>query len=358
MTRNDEIVNYVVEKTNNEFSEDIDLLLCYGSYINGTANDKSDVDMYFIPRNMKGYELGETFILNGIGYDIFGMPWERVENIAGFKESLSPLVGDVKVLYRYSDCETDKFKQLQQHMQKCLSDIGYMRNCALDRVKEATGFYNHMLQEISIGRVRLKAGYILMFLAEAVAYMNQTYFHKGLKMQYTDLKELKKQPAEFTMLYHEIITENDIEKIKENCEKIIKCTIDFFELSDDIKFPQTNNITHLMENKTSQIIEEPINYNDAARWYEELSSTFNKIYICKENNDYVLAFISACCLQDSLESDLKMNLKQSDLLSEFKYDDLEKLSLRAKEIEMDCINEIEKNHAVIRRFSCVDELRD
>lgn len=361
MTRNDKVVNYVIEKINHEFQKDIDLLLCYGSYINGTANDKSDVDMYFIPRNNRGYELGETFILNGIGYDIFGMSWERVESIAKFHENISPLVGDVRILYSYSDHEINKFKQLQQHMQECLSDKNYMCDRACDRVKEAISFYNNMTPESSIGRIRFRAGYILMLLAEAVAYMNQTYFHKGLKTQFTDLKELEKQPTEFTLLYHDTIIQNNIDQIKEKCEKIIKSTIEFLGMDHEITLLQTNKNFHTEDNGTSeQKIEKAIDYidyNDYAHWYEELASTFNKIYICVEKKDYVLAFISACCLQNSLESYLNVELKATDLLSEFKYDDLEKLASMAHKIETSCINEIEMNHVKIRKVSAVDELK-
>lgn len=357
MTRNDKVVDYVINKINSEYSENIDMLLCYGSYINGTANDKSDVDMYFIPRNDKGYELGETFILDGIGYDVFGMPWERVENIAKFKESLSPLVGDIKILYSYSKQETAKFKQLQQDMKERLNDIKYTHNCARNRVESIITIYQDILFESSIGKARMRAGQILMSLAEAVAYMNQTYFHKGLKMQYADLKEFRKQPLEFTRLYHDIIIEDNIFKLKDKCNTIIQSTIDFLGLQETIEFPLSNKTTNTEEIKDSnEKADAPIDYDDSAGWYEECSSTFNKIYVCAENKDYILAFISACCLQDSIESELNLKLVTTDLLSQYKYDDLEKLALRAKEIELNIINEIEKNQGKIRRVSCVEEL--
>lgn len=358
MNINDEIIGYVIEKINNDFRGNIDMLLVYGSYINGTANDKSDVDMYFIPRDEKGYELGETFILNGIGYDIFGISWERVEKIAKFQGNLSPLVGDVKVLYSYDDGKIDKFKKLQQQMQEYLNDVSYMHNCSRDRLKEAIIRFNQIFLESSIGKVRLGAGYILMSLAEAVAYRNQTYFHKGLKMQYEDLIKFDKKPEEFTILYHDTITSNSINQIKDNCKKIIRNTINFLELNDELSLSQISKIICIEENKIADPkTEEIIDYNDAANCYEELSSTFNKIYICTENKDYILAFISACCLQDSLESDLEIKLKSKDLLSEFQYDNLEKLALKAHEIEENCINEIERNQATIRRVGSVDELK-
>lgn len=351
MTRNDKVLDYVVDRIKKEHWENIDMLLCYGSYINGNANDKSDIDMYFIPRNDKGYELGETFILDGIGYDVFGMSWERVEDIAKFNDYLSPLVGDVKVLYTYSEHELAKFKQLQQDMKERLNDTSYMHNCACNRVEDVITTYQDIMFESSISNVRMKAGDILMLLAEAVAYVNHTYFHKGLKTQYKDLKGFKKQPLDFTKLYHDIIVEDNIFKLKDKCFKITQNTIDFLGLNEATEFPPS-----VKRPNTDKNTELCTDYKYAAYWYEELSSTFNKIYVCAENNNYILAFLSACCLQDTMQSDLKIKLETTDLLSQFKYDNLEKLASRAKEIELNIINEIEKNHVSIRRVSSVDEL--
>jgi hypothetical protein len=358
MTRNEEVVHYAIERIHHGFSEDIDLLLCYGSYVNGTADEDSDVDMYFIPRNEKGEGLGETFILNGIGYDMFGMSWERVQGIADFKESLSPLVGDVKILYSRSDHETDRFKQLQQLMQTHLRDARYMHDRACERVEKAVAIHCDRIPASSIGRIRMGAGRILMLLAEAVAYMNQTYFHRGLKTQYADLMELKRQPLEFTSLYHDVITENEAEGIMDKCEKIIRNTIDFLEMDQESTFLQTTvNPCAEGVGPTDPKIDMALDYDGFARWYEELSSTFNKVYRYAERKDHIRAFISACCLQYSLESDLGVPLVPTDLLGDFRYDDLGKLATVTREIERNCIAEIERNHATIRRVGSVDELK-
>lgn len=233
-----------------------------------------------------------------------------------------------------------------------------MHDCACDRLKEAVGVYNTMYPKSSIGKVRVDACNILMLLAEAVAYMNQTYFRKGLKMQYADLKQFRKQPDEFTILYHDIITENNIDQLKDKCRKIIKNTVCFLKLNCNEVFPQTVKISNKKVNTAPDSNpEKGINYNQAAHWYEELSSTFNKIYICAENGDYILAFISACALQNSLELDLEMNVETTDLLGAFQHDNLERLALKTHEIEAYIINEIEKNNVTIRKINSLDELK-
>ena len=46
---NDKIVSWIINKVKTEYADDISIVLIYGSYVNGTANRKSDVDCYFIP---------------------------------------------------------------------------------------------------------------------------------------------------------------------------------------------------------------------------------------------------------------------------------------------------------------------
>ncbi|MDL2302710.1 nucleotidyltransferase domain-containing protein [Lachnospiraceae bacterium OttesenSCG-928-D06] len=360
MKQNDAVVKYVLNKINQEFKDDIDLLVIYGSYINGTENDKSDVDMYVVPKNENGYNLGETFILNGIGYDIFCIPWERLSSIADFKESLSPLIGDVRVAYSHSQNELDRFEKLQKQMKLHLNDPLYMRSKSYDRIVDALEAYKGLPAETSLGRGRLKTGKILLSLAEAVAYANETYFHKGLKTQYTDLCKMKKEPENFTRLYHDSIIADNLDALKDMCYKILNNTLEFFQLRDELNI--TNENTNPSDAKIfldENLEYEKINYKDSADSYQEMSSTFNKIYLCAENGDYVLAFISAYCLQRTIESAFEfriLQLQTTDLLSEYQYNNLEKLAVKARNIEKDIINQIESKNIKIRAISSLSEL--
>ena len=104
-----EFLNYAKNKVKTEYADDISLVLIYGSYINGTANSKSDVDCYYIPKTERGYRLGVGFIIDGVGYDVFPISWERVERIADLEESLSPLVGDAEIVYCNSESDEKQF---------------------------------------------------------------------------------------------------------------------------------------------------------------------------------------------------------------------------------------------------------
>ena len=86
---NDKVVEWITNRVKTEYSEDVSLVLLFGSYINGTANSKSDVDCYYIPKTERGYQLGIGFVIAGVGYDLFPISWERVEGIADLQESLT-----------------------------------------------------------------------------------------------------------------------------------------------------------------------------------------------------------------------------------------------------------------------------
>ena len=84
--------------------------------------------------------------------------------------------------------------------------------------------------------------------------------------------------------------------------------------------------------------------------YEEISSTFNKIYVCCEAGNYILAFLSAVCLQRDLDDAKEAGCHDYDLLSGFNYKELNKLSETAREVEDDLVRMITDNGGCIRKY--------
>ena len=112
---NDRLVQWIRRKAEQEFSEDISLVCVYGSWLNGTANRLSDVDCYFIPKKQRGYDFARTFILEGVGYDIFPLSWERLEKMASLEDGMQPLLGDVQVIWQDGSASVDRLKALHIH---------------------------------------------------------------------------------------------------------------------------------------------------------------------------------------------------------------------------------------------------
>lgn len=83
-------MDWIQNQVTTHYNTDIALVLLYGSVINGTNNDTSDLDCYFIPKTERALKFSQTFIVDGIGYDIFPMHWETVESIANLDHRLLP----------------------------------------------------------------------------------------------------------------------------------------------------------------------------------------------------------------------------------------------------------------------------
>ena len=136
MTNNDRLIRWIQRRAEG-FRGDIAVIAAYGSYINGTANPRSDVDCYFVPKTERGGKFAATFILAGVGYDIFPMNWARLERIADLRDPLTPLVGDVRLLYCDTEADLERFGRLQQALRDNLNDPARARAAAKERYELA-----------------------------------------------------------------------------------------------------------------------------------------------------------------------------------------------------------------------------
>ena len=55
------------------------------------------------------------------------------------------------------------------------------------------------------------------------------------------------------------------------------------------------------EKAITGVVKQNTDFYFLARLYEEISSTFNKIYFCAETGNFILVFLSDVCLQNELK---------------------------------------------------------
>ena len=344
-SRNDRILDWVIKKVQIEYDKDICLLVVYGSHVNGTEDFMSDVDFYFIPKNDKAYKLGKTFIIEGIGYDLFPIRWDRIEGMSMLNESLIPLLGNAKIVYSSSDEDRKRFEKLQGILHKNLNDPVFMHRKAVDKLSQAIDAWSRLLVQSDMCNCRLFTGDIILQLADAVAYENLTYFKNGLKTQFADLKTMDKLPGGFIEGYEAAIKANTVSQIKERCGKLIASCKDF--LNYDIK-------TAVYSRKTDKPVQDSLNINfkQLAELYGEIISTFNKVYSYCESDNGIMAFISAVCLQRTLNDEVQGI--RFDILSDYDAADLSRLSASVKSAEAELVKYITSG-AVIKRYTSVDE---
>ena len=350
---NEKLVTWIEEKVKSEYADDISLALLYGSFVNGTANSRSDIDCYFIPRTERGYRLAGTFMIAGVGYDIFPMDWERVRNIANLEEGLLPLVGDVKVLYSASEEDLGRFRGLQVQMKDNLADKQKSQTAARKRAESAYKLYQDMCKPNPLVEIRKLAGHIIMQLADAAAIYNNDYFHCGLKMQFQDLLKLQKEkdiPIRICEEYlHTVQAKTAEESIRHSYGML--CTVGEYI---GVSFSEDLSKDHAESGETTEVKDSAL----LAGLYEEISSTFNKIYVCCETNNYILAYLSAVCLQRELDdAHREYGSEKYDILSFYEWDDLQKMNLAVKAAEDHLVRFIVGSGGVIKRYSTFEEFQ-
>ena len=345
---NDQVVCWLKERAAGPFAGDLSLVVAYGSHFNGTENEYSDVDCYFIPKTERGREFAADFLLAGVGYDIFPLSWKRLQGIARLEESLIPLVGDGVVLYAGSPEDEHRFQALQEQLGRCLQDRVYCRAISRKRFQEAAGYLARLRAQKMLGSGRVQAGQLLMAAAEAVAFQNGTYFHRGLKRQFQDLQAMRQKPAHFLEEYTAVIQAETAEGLKAACESLVRSLGEELGWRWSLSGPAV----------TTPSREKKGNVGELAPWYEELSATFQKLRSCRERGDWILAFLSAVCLQRELE-ELRQSyeLPPYSLLDAYRWEDLTPLVRAAGQVEQDLVERIERDGGRIKRFDSFEELK-
>ncbi len=343
---NDNLVKWIVNKVSTEYANDVSLVLIYGSYVNGTANSKSDVDCYYIPKSERGYDLAVGFIIEGVGYDIFPISWKRVEKIADLFENMSPLVGDVNIIYSNSADDVEHFKTMQARLKSNLLNDKYVKEIAARRCEVAGRFCTMLNQNHSASEVRKIAGLIIMTLADAVAVYNHDYYHFGLKKQFEDLQNnIPNVPRNIVDGYQNVVKAIDIGDVIKYAMKLFEDVCEYLNV--------TFTLQEVSEHK-SQIVNK-VDASWLASLYEEISSTFNKIYVCCETGNYILAFLSAVCLQKELDDAKEAGCPVYDLLSNFNYKELYKLSETARKVEIDFVQLITDHGGYIKQYDSYEQ---
>lgn len=337
MTRNQLYARHIAQVVSQRYGEDVCLLAAYGSFVNGTENALSDVDLYFVPATHRAMELCRTFLIEGVGYDLFPMTWERLQRIADFDDPLAPLVGQARLLYVRSPEDAARFEALRYVQQAHLQDADFMARAARARLDQAITAFGQLCLESRPGPARARAGEVLMLLADACAYANGRYFTRGLKTQPEDLAALPSLPDGFLPAYHGAVAARGLPDLRSYCRRALRATSAFL----DQRGPTADG--GVRGELLADLLRESI-------------STFNKLHVCAQTGNAPLAFLSACCLQGALdEMAQEAGAPTCDLLSGFDAEDLPALDTRAQRILARLTRVVECSGAGLHPYATIED---
>lgn len=342
------LTDWVIKKIEAEYKDDIALLI--GIKGHSTDNDEhGECFDYFIPATERGYELSQTFIIDGVGHDLYPRSWARMELSVELKE-MAVLLAGATILYAKSPEDAARFEEMQKRLLDNLSNDVFVFEKALEYLDKALEVYHSFSFEEKSYRARCEANIIHLYLSSAVALMNHTYTDSPI---YTERQAYDPTPESsiyhcpnmthvpegfFTLASRMLVTE-DVKKLRQIVYQLLSVTRAFV----------------LERNpKATGGPKEP-DYQDLADWYQELSLTWRRIrYFCK-NNMVEKAYTDSCYLQNELlYITEEFGLEEMNLLDSFHADDLELLALRSNALELKIRHTLNEHGIVLNEYASLD----
>jgi hypothetical protein len=331
----EQLTQWAIEKIKTEYADDVALLIGvpsaeFESDSHGVCFD------YFIPATERGLELSRTFILDGIGYDLYGRTWERMERTAALNDPAIPCLADGIILYSRSDEDTRRFEALQKKLTENLSDKVFTYRAALGLLDEAMAIYRTMIFEDSgnLSKMRVAAGSILYLLTTGVAYICETYpkFH----------------------------TENNYSKVMSKYADY-NSNLRNTQSGDELKLLAYNVILsmrkYLSEHKPNlPAPEKTPDWTAIAEIYQEICQKWHRLY------QYCISGNSGGAFDECFNIQIELNalsdeygLEKSDLLGAYNENDLQSVSTLAKAIEDGLTEAIAANGVKLRKYDTIEE---
>lgn len=282
--KNKELIDIVIQKVKEEYQNDIDLIGVCGSFFTGDFHEKSDLDLLVVLNNERGHGLSTCFILDDIGYDLYGSPWSKLEQMASYDHTFVSHVIDVDIVYyREPECKV-RFMQLRQKALHIVnspltSDILHKAKKYLD---DAILSYGKMMLEEEIGDVRQSSGDMIYYLTNTVCFLNHSYFKYGVKRQLEEILAMKHVPAHFEEYFNGVMLAETVPIIKKRAEKLMKTVKELYiEIGEETLRKTAITKDHLRGT------------------YEEIwSNWYNKILYAAKHKDILLAFSSGVSCQE------------------------------------------------------------
>ncbi len=274
-------MDWILNKIEKDFKDDIALVVLYGSYHTGTHNEGSDIDMFFVPKTDRGWGLSKTFVYKNVGYDLFGISWDRLEGIAYIEEDLCALLDHSKIIYNHSESDLHHFKDIKNKLHMHLRDHEFMQKVVghkLDQAIKNLSLYKKYPNEL------IYKAHTVISLSYAVIYSHHTYLKKGPKDLMFVLDELGEEVFKHSLLMSIDQQEDPVEYIYLVCKYVCDRFNKEIVIDEDVE----------RETYSEQI--------ELKSWFEEFVSNFRKIEKAKEEHDTWYMFITMVSMQDELNT--------------------------------------------------------
>lgn len=278
------VADILVQHIKKNYANDIAIVAYYGSYAQGTATKRSDLDFFFIPAESEGYKASIQFVLNDISFDFWPISWERAERMAALEETKTTIIKDSKFLYVRSDEDHSRFMALRDKT-TAMREPEQGRKLTEKAESMLKDAYVHLYKmsradhSNDLTFFRMEADDVLTNVIQAIALLNQTYFTKGWGRNREQIMSLPIKPMNLEELHDTIIKSKRPAEIMAACQQLTVETLKLIVLK-------------------KESYSTPPSYPDRMKGcYEEMKGVLDKIITACEQRDYDTAYYSAIAVQ-------------------------------------------------------------
>ena len=342
--KNEKLINMVIERAKRDFPEDIAVIGLTGSFSTGDFHEKSDLDLIIINNTKRGWEISSCFILEDVGYDIYCTPWEtRIEAEASLKSSMISCLVDLKILYCAKPEDMERFNTYKQRaLDRLAKPVGEeCINRAKRHIDAAKQEYANVLLAEDIGKVRYASGRVLQNLLNALTYLNNTYFKRGIKRYLEEIATFRYIPDEAERLFMSVIEAKTIEEIRSTSFELLQ------------------SIVKLYDKMYKNFVKQPVpTYDNLYGTYEELWCNYrNKVIASVAARDKSYAYHVAMGAQNYLdEMTRERGTKKFDIIKYFDADNLEIFRDQFMNIMEEYLEEYHKVGRGVERYETFEDL--
>ena len=324
-----EIADCLIDKIKRDYDGDVSLVHVHGSYVYNDTHELSDLDLFFVPKTLRGYNLAQTFILNGIGFDYWALPWERLERIANHEEKITSIITEGEILYYHSEEDLMRFNKLKEKAGN-FTDKESNKNIGKEIMKDIYKQYFYIMNSNDIVEIRKSIIGIIDILSFALAQLNCTSIKRGRKHLKNEILSMELIPDDFEDIYTKLFIERNPGKIKKLLYTLIINTEKLFDSNNYSDFNESFN-----------------------GFYEEMIQHYNKIYYACDTGDiYTPLFASVELTAEIEELFKKSNCSYilPDMIGAYDPNDLTKIKKMAKMQQEYFENLLKENGIKINSF--------
>lgn len=285
-TRNQKIINAVIEKAKSVCPGSLALIGIYGSFQTGDYYEKSDLDLLVLINDEQGRQLSCTFIQedSGVGHDIYCTTWENLQEDSLYNNPNISKLMDSEIVYfsdrKYLERLNSLRKKVRDKLLAPLSEEDYRK--AENFMKEAEHFYLLAMLAEDLSDIWAHTGYALNSVENAIAMLNKKYFRYGAKRVYEELALMEIRPCHLCEMIENVLSGTSAGQIKESLTALIRETMGVF---------QKTKASVPSQKKTATA-------DSLKGTYEEMYSNWrNKMYLAADEGNRHLAFMSMLGLQ-------------------------------------------------------------